>query len=229
MSQDLAHKRPYLLASLFFGLSYPALSGFALPEMFSIAWKMAGVGFLVPYALRRHHSGDFAILAAVLAFCSLGDGLIELDMLWGAIAFAIAHVIAIWLYARHWRKQAALSQRLLAVTVVLCTPFIAFALPATSALGVQADLYRLCRGDGRLRVEQPVSAIPRGHRRDAVFGIRPADLRAHGAVGGILFNRAGNLVSLFWRHGVDRHRRGDNACEARAFCGLAYMVPIEAR
>jgi uncharacterized membrane protein YhhN len=141
MSQDLAHKRPYLLASLFFGLSYPALSGFALPDMFSIAWKMAGVGFLVPYALRRHHSGDFAILAAVLAFCSLGDGLIELDMLWGAIAFAIAHVIAIWLYARHWRKQAAFSQRLLAVTVVLCTPFIAFALPGTSELGVQAAIY----------------------------------------------------------------------------------------
>ncbi len=141
MSQDLAHKRPYLLASLFFGLSYPALQGFALPEMFAIAWKMAAVGFLVPYALRRHHSGDFAILAAVLAFYALGDGLIELDLRWGAIAFAVGHVIAIWLYARHWRKHGSFSQRLLAITVLICTPFIAFAFPATSALGWQAAIY----------------------------------------------------------------------------------------
>jgi uncharacterized membrane protein YhhN len=143
MSQDLAHKRPFLLASLIFGLSYPLASYFAVPELFAIIWKMAAVGFLVPYALRKHHDGDFAILAAFLAFCALGDGLIEIEMLWGGIAFAVAHVIAIGLYLRHWRKRAAFSQRMLAITVLVCAPFIAYRLPGSESMGQQAALYTL--------------------------------------------------------------------------------------
>ncbi len=141
MNQDLAHKRPFLVASLLFGISYPAAENFALPELFAIIWKMAAVGFLVPYALRRHHNGDFAMIAAVLAFCALGDGLIEIEMLWGGIAFAVAHMIAIWLYVRHWRKHAAFSQRLLAITVLICAPIIAYMLPGEKNLGQQAAAY----------------------------------------------------------------------------------------
>jgi uncharacterized membrane protein YhhN len=143
MAQDLAHKRPFLLASLIFGISYPAANYLAVPEMFAIIWKMAAVGFLVPYVLRKHHDGDFAILAGFLGFCALGDGLIEIEMLWGGIAFAAAHVIAIALYLRHWRKRAAFSQRVLAITVLICAPFIAYKLPGSDSMGQQAALYTL--------------------------------------------------------------------------------------
>ena len=70
MTQDLAHKRPYLLASLIAGISFPATWLF-LPldgGLIALVWKMAGVGLLVPFALHRHHVGEFVPLAIILAF-----------------------------------------------------------------------------------------------------------------------------------------------------------------
>ena len=52
MTQDLAHKRPYLLASLIAGISFPATWLF-LPldgGLIALVWKMAGVGLLVRLA-----------------------------------------------------------------------------------------------------------------------------------------------------------------------------------
>ena len=67
MNQDLAHKRPWLFASLAFGLTFPLSWQFALPDMVAIAWKMAGVGLLVGYALRKHRTGEFLLVAGVMA------------------------------------------------------------------------------------------------------------------------------------------------------------------
>jgi uncharacterized membrane protein YhhN len=143
MAQDLAHKRPWLLASLALGLTYPLSWQLALPEPAAIAWKMAGVGLLTGYALRKHHSGEFLLLAAVMAFWALGDGLLELDMVWGAIAFAIGHVVAIALFLRHRRVHPVFSQKLLAIAVLVLAPVIAYYLPADRAGGVQAAIYTL--------------------------------------------------------------------------------------
>jgi len=143
MGQDLAHKRPWLLASLVAGLTFPA-TWLLLPfegNIFAILWKMAAVGLLVPFALRRHHRGEFVMLAVVLAFYSLGDGLIELSMIYGALAFAAGHIIAIWIYARHRRVGATFSQKLLAVTLFVLTPFIAFFLPGDPDTGIQVAGY----------------------------------------------------------------------------------------
>jgi uncharacterized membrane protein YhhN len=96
MAQDLAHKRPYLFGSLIAGISFPATWLF-LPidgGLYAMLWKMAAVGLLVPFALRRHHEGEFILLAIMLAFYTLGDGLIELSMVAGALAFAATPVIA---------------------------------------------------------------------------------------------------------------------------------------
>jgi hypothetical protein len=74
MTQDLAHKRPYLLASLIAGISFPATWLF-LPldgGLIALVWEMAGVGLLVPFALHRHHVGEFVPLAIILAFYALG-------------------------------------------------------------------------------------------------------------------------------------------------------------
>jgi hypothetical protein len=141
--QDLAHKRPFLLASLFFGISYPLAGYLPLPGLVLVVWKMAGLAFLVPYALRRHHSGEFAILAVVLALCSLGDGLVEESLQLGAVAFAASHMIAIWLYGLHRRVKPAFSQSLLALTILTATPVIAYFLPTDRALAGQAALYSL--------------------------------------------------------------------------------------
>ena len=143
MGQDLAHKRPYLLASLVAGISFPA-TWLLLPiegSLHAIIWKMAAVSLLVPYALRRHHRGEFVMLAIVLAFYALGDGLIELSMIYGALAFAAGHIIAIWIYARHRRIGATLSQTLFAIVLFLLTPFIAFFLAPDFDTGIQVAGY----------------------------------------------------------------------------------------
>jgi uncharacterized membrane protein YhhN len=143
MTQDLAHKRPWLFASLMFGLTYPLSWQFAVPGIAAIAWKMGGVGMLVGYALRRHHTGEFLMLAATMSFWALGDGLLELDMIWGAIAFAIGHVIAIALFFRHRRVHPVLSQKLLAVAVFVLAPVIAYYLPGDGIMGIQAAGYTM--------------------------------------------------------------------------------------
>lgn len=143
MGQDLAHKRPWLLASLVAGISFPA-TWLMLPiegNLYAIIWKMAAVGLLVPYALRRHHQGEFIMLAVVLAFYTLGDGLIELSMIYGALAFAAGHLIAIWIYARHRRVGAPFSQKLFAISLLVLTPFIAFFLPDDFSTRIQAAAY----------------------------------------------------------------------------------------
>ncbi len=145
MGQDLAHKRPWLLASLLAGLSFPA-TWLLLPlegGLFAIIWKMASVGFLVPFALRRHHEGEFVPLAIILAFYALGDGLIEFSMVAGALAFAAGHMVAIWLYFRHRRVGPTISQKLLAVTILVLTPVIAYFLPPTPDEGIQVAAYSI--------------------------------------------------------------------------------------
>ena len=145
MSQDLAHKRPYLLGSLLAGISSPA-SWLFLPldgGLIAMCWKMAAVGFLVPFALRRHHKGEFVALAIMLAFYALGDGLIELSMVAGALAFAVGHLVAIFIYFRHRRVKPVFSQKLLAVTILLATPVIAFFLPPTRDEGIQVAAYSI--------------------------------------------------------------------------------------
>lgn len=143
MGQDLAHKRPWLLGSLLAGLSFPA-TWLLLPiegSFFAIIWKMAAVGLLVPFALRRHHEGEFIWLAVILAFYALGDGLIEFGMVPGAIAFAAGHIVAIALYFRHRRVGPTFSQKLLALAIFVLTPVIAYGLPPTPEEGIQVAAY----------------------------------------------------------------------------------------
>jgi uncharacterized membrane protein YhhN len=143
MAQDLAHKRPYLLGSLIAGISFPATWLFLPLEggLFAMVWKMAAVGFLVPFALRRHHEGEFVPLAIMLAFYALGDGLIELSMVAGALAFGAGHIVAIVIYFRHRRVKPAFSQKLLAIMILLFTPVAAYFLPPTQDEGIQVAAY----------------------------------------------------------------------------------------
>lgn len=138
MSDDLAHKRPWLLLSLFFGIGYMLPIVQSLPGAYLVAWKMAAAAFLVPYVLRRHNAGDFVTLGCFLALCSIGDGLIEFSLEAGGAAFGLAHIVAIWLFSRHRRLNISVSQKALALTIFIATPIIAYGLagklPAVYAL-----------------------------------------------------------------------------------------------
>lgn len=144
--QDLAHKRPWLLASLAFGLTLPFVGHFYISGMAAILWKMGGVACLVPYALGRHRDGHFIWAAAFLALYALADGVLELSTFWGGLIFAVGHVTATSLYLRHRRVVIALSQKLLAIVLLIATPVIAWLLPADRAMGWQTGLYGLIVG-----------------------------------------------------------------------------------
>lgn len=126
----LIEKRPWLLASLVAGISFYFVKDSALPGLYQMAWKGAGVALLAIYALARHKGSDAGQIAAVMGFGALGDVLIELDLIWGAIAFLIGHVIAIQLYLRHRRTSLSLSQKMLAAALLILVPVIAYQLPA---------------------------------------------------------------------------------------------------
>ena len=143
MGQDLAHKRPWLLASLLFGITYPLSWQLDLPGIATVVWKMGGVALLIGYVLRKHHMGEFLLLAPVMAFWALGDGLLEIELIWGAIAFALGHVVAIWLFLLHRRVHPVFSQKLLAFTVFVLAPVIAYFLPTDRIGGMQAAGYTL--------------------------------------------------------------------------------------
>ncbi|VAW00868.1 FIG028593: membrane protein [hydrothermal vent metagenome] len=141
MKRAIIESRPYLLLSLLFGISFFfvfVLNEPELPDPLKMAWKGAGVGFLSIYALRRVAGFDGKLIAAVMAFGALGDILIELDMILGAVAFLIGHCIAITLYLRHRRPRTSFSQKIFAILLVPITVFIAWSLPFDrgEALGI---------------------------------------------------------------------------------------------
>ncbi len=144
--KDMAHKRPWLLLSLAIGLSYPLVSSLQWPEFAVLIWKMAALACLIPFALRRHHSGEFAILAVILALYSLGDGLIEFSLTLGGIAFAIGHIVAIYLYSRHRRIKPIFSQKLFAACLFTLTPVIGYMLPSDRGSAVNIAVYCLLLG-----------------------------------------------------------------------------------
>lgn len=140
MKRAIVESRPYLLLSLLFGISYFFVMDSNVPGAFLMVWKGLGVGFLAVYALRRIHSFDGKLIAAVMAFGALGDMLIEIDLIMGAVAFLVGHCIAITLYLRHRREKLAFSQKLFAILLIPITVYIAWMLPfdRSEALGLAA-------------------------------------------------------------------------------------------
>ena len=129
VKRALAESRPWLLLSLVAAISYYFVSDAPIPGLYLMLWKGLGVGFLAVFALARHHSRDGQLIGAVMALGAIGDMLIEIDMIYGAVAFLLGHLVAIWLYARHRRPRVTFSQRLFALLLVPGVVLIAWALP----------------------------------------------------------------------------------------------------
>ncbi|WAC24895.1 lysoplasmalogenase [Blastomonas sp. SL216] len=143
VKRALAESRPWLLVSLVAAISYFFVSDAPIPGLYLMLWKGLGVGFLAVFALVRHHSADGRMIGAVMALGAIGDMLIEIDMIYGAVAFLFGHVVAIWLYARHRRASVTFSQRLFALLLVPCVVLIAWALPMDRSGAGGIALYSL--------------------------------------------------------------------------------------
>ncbi|WP_110299807.1 lysoplasmalogenase [Blastomonas natatoria] len=143
VKRALAESRPWLLLSLVSAISYYFISDAPIPGLYLMLWKGLGVGFLAVFAFSRHHSFDARLIGAVMTLGAIGDMAIEIDMIYGAIAFLFGHVVAIWLYGRHRRASVTFSQRLFALLLVPGVVLIAWALPMDRAGAGGIALYSL--------------------------------------------------------------------------------------
>lgn len=133
-----------LYAAVLAGLSYVAIWGAGFDPVTMIVWKGAGVGLLALWAALLARSTDGWLLAAVMAFGAAGDIVLEAaGLMTGAVAFAIGHVVAIWLYARNRRAVLSPSQRMLALVIVPITVGIAWLLPADRSMAPGIAFYAL--------------------------------------------------------------------------------------
>jgi uncharacterized membrane protein YhhN len=92
-----------------------------LPPVADIAWKGAGVGLLAVYAALTTRGADGRLLVAVMALCALGDMLLEVVFVGGALAFLAGHLVAIGLYLRNRRTPLS---RLDAAAALALIPLI---------------------------------------------------------------------------------------------------------
>lgn len=143
VKRALVESRPWLLLSLLASITYYFVSDAPIPGLYLMLWKGLGVGFLAVFAFVRHHSVDGRLIGGAMALGAIGDMLIEIDMIYGAVAFLIGHVIAIALYARHRRASVTFSQRLFALLLVPGVVLIAWALPMDRSGAGGIALYSL--------------------------------------------------------------------------------------
>ena len=145
-TRALVERRPWLLASLLFGIGFLFVKDSAMPGLYQIAWKGAAVGLLAIYALLRHGSRDARVIALVLGLGAMGDMALEIELAYGAALFLLGHVVAIVLYATHRRPEPAPSQRAFGLALIVFVPAIAWILPADRTAAVPVTVYAAMLG-----------------------------------------------------------------------------------
>jgi uncharacterized membrane protein YhhN len=132
-----------LIGSIVGGVSYIASWGLQLPAPLELAWKGTGVGLLAVFAALKARDRDGWLLTAVMTLGVLGDVLLGVQFIVGAVAFLIGHVVAVGLYLTNRRPALSFSQRALALLLVPAAVFIAFLLPADRAAAPGVAFYTL--------------------------------------------------------------------------------------
>lgn len=122
----LSEHRPYLLLSLLVGISYFFVADSAIGGAWLMVWKGAAVGFLAIYAAKRSTGVNGALIATVMGFGAIGDVAIEIDMVAGGAAFAMAHMVAIALFLRNLRTNRQRSQNAAALALAVFAPLLAW-------------------------------------------------------------------------------------------------------
>ncbi|OYY89192.1 MAG: hypothetical protein B7Y45_13255 [Sphingomonas sp. 28-66-16] len=146
---------PLFVLALIAGGSFWATHWIAVDAPLLLAWKGAGVALLAVWAALNARQFDGWLLTAVLTFGAIGDVLLNpANMAIGGLAFFIAHLAAIALYARR-RGRWAGAAPLIAVAVAA----IAWSLPADRGAAAGIAFYAL--GLGGMAGTALVSRYPR--------------------------------------------------------------------
>ncbi|MFM9936002.1 MAG: lysoplasmalogenase family protein [Novosphingobium sp.] len=124
----LIEQRPWLLASLVAGISYWFVADSAIPGLWLILWKGVGVALLAVYAWAHHPVRDAHRIALVMALGALGDMVLEVNFIGGALAFFAGHMVAIALYLRHRQAHLSTQDKRTAVALVIGIPALSFGL-----------------------------------------------------------------------------------------------------
>lgn len=132
-----------LIGSILGGVSYIASWGLHLPVPLELAWKGTGVGLLAVYAALKARDRNGWLLTAVMTLGVLGDVLLGIQFIVGAVAFLIGHLVAVGLYLSNRRPALGRSQMALALLLVPASVFIAFMLPADRSAAPGVAFYTL--------------------------------------------------------------------------------------
>jgi uncharacterized membrane protein YhhN len=142
----LADRRPYLVLSVAAALGFYYLQVSELPGLYLIPIKGCAVGFLALYAWMRHSSKSAQLLAGALAAAAVGDMGIEFDLIAGAAAFFVYHLMALMLFLRHRGPPLESTDSAIFIVLLLGTPFVAWFLPYDDAMRWPVALYALALG-----------------------------------------------------------------------------------
>jgi uncharacterized membrane protein YhhN len=145
--------------AIFAGASFWLAIPPGIPPVALIAWKGAAVALLALWAATNAQGRDGWLFVAVMAFGAVGDVVLELSQVGGALAFLAGHIVATILYLRHRRPAPTPSQIALSVLLLIATPVIAFLLPADRAAAPGFAVYAL--GLGAMAASTWASRFPR--------------------------------------------------------------------
>ena len=124
-TSNLRMPRLYLFAAaLIAGASFWPASHAAFPVDLMLGWKGAGVGLLAIWVGLAARERNGWLMTAVMAFGAIGDVLIELSQVAGAVAFLFGHALAIILYLSNRRRDGAG----VAIGIAVLIPALAWAI-----------------------------------------------------------------------------------------------------
>lgn len=132
-----------LIGSIIGGVSFIASWGLHLPVPLELAWKGSGVGLLAAYAALKARGRNGWLLTAVMTLGFLGDVLLDIQFIVGAVAFLFGHLVAVGLYLTNRRPTLTRSQMALALLLVPAAVYIAFMLPADRSAAPGVAFYTL--------------------------------------------------------------------------------------
>jgi len=145
--------------AIFAGASFWLAIPPGIPPIALIAWKGAAVGLLALWAALNARNRDGWLFAAVMGFGAVGDVLLELSQIGGALAFLAGHITAAFLYWRHRRAALTPSQLTLSILLLVATPVIAFLLPSDHTAAIGFAIYAI--GLGAMAGSAWASRFPR--------------------------------------------------------------------
>lgn len=147
-----------LIAAVVAATTYVATWGLGLPHAVDVIWKGAGVTLLALYAALATRGADGRLLVLVMIFGALGDMLLEMVFVLGALAFLIGHVFAVWLYLRNRRPGSGVGL-VVAAAILALTVVFAWMLPVARDTAPAVTFY--AAGLGAMAATAWLSRFPR--------------------------------------------------------------------